>query len=402
MNGPTLTQSLFQRLLHNSLHILLFAAGIAAMTLCSTAHAQQRDVWIGTNAHPLSKGIYHATIHTETGKLSGSRLAAEIDGPGFLAMHPSAKVLYAVGTLRGTDVVAAYSLVSVDGNPALKLMNTLAIGDGRSSHLAVDPSGTMLLTAQYFGGSVAAFSLNPDGSLKARTALVKHEGGAKVVAGRQDRPHAHWAGFSPDNRFAFVPDLGQDKVIIYKINLADGSLMPHGFGALPPGAGPRHMKFHSGGKWIYVLNELDLSVSVFDYDAAAGTMAIQQTVPTVSRAELRKEQASSASEIHVHPSGKFVYAANRGHDSITSFTVNPATGLLTASGITHVRGATPRNFNIEPSGRWLLAAGQDSHSLASFAIDAATGELAYNRSVIHTPAPVCVLYGALGATPPGQ
>lgn len=380
-----MTTPLFQR--------LQLVGSLAATLLCSTALAEHRDVWIGTNEHPASKGIYHATINTENGKLSESRLAAQIDAPGFLTLHPSAKVLYAVGALQGTDVVAAYALTSVDGKASLKLINSLPIGDGGAAHLAVDPTGKMLLTAQYGGGSVAAFALNPDGSLKARTSLVKHEGGAKVVSGRQDRPHAHWVGFSPDNRFAFVPDLGLDKVVIYKVDLTKGSLVPHGAGAVPPGGGPRHMKFHPNGKWIYVLNELDLSVSVFGYDTAAGTMAIKETLPTVSKAELRKEQFTSASEIHVHPSGKFVYAANRGHDSITGFAVNPGTGALTVIGNTNVRGATPRNFNLDPSGKWLLAAGQDSHSLASFAVDAATGALTYNRSVIHTPAPICVVYG---------
>ncbi|PWF43122.1 lactonase family protein [Massilia glaciei] len=207
-----MAKPLFQR--------FLLAGSLAATLLCSAALAQQRDVWIGTNAHPASRGIYHSTINTENGKLSGSRLAAQIDAPGFLALHPSAKVLYAVGALRGTDVVAAYSLTSTGGEATLTLMNSLPIGDGGAAHLAVDPSGKMLLTAQYGGGSVAAFSLNADGSLGARTALTKHEGGAKVVAGRQNRPHAHWVGFSPDNRFAFVPDLGLDKVIIYKVDLA--------------------------------------------------------------------------------------------------------------------------------------------------------------------------------------
>ena len=385
MIGASLTTPLFQR--------LALVGSIAATLLCSTAHAERLDVWIGTDSHPASKGIYHATINTETGKLSESELAARIDGPGFLALHPSAKVLYAVGALGGTDVVAAYALNSVNGKVTLKLLNSLPIGDGGGAHLAVDPTGKMLLTAQYGGGSVAAFSLNADRSLKARSALIKHAGGAKAVAGRQDSAHAHWVGFSPDNRFAFVPDLGLDKVIIYKVDLATGGLVPHGAGVVPPGAGPRHMKFHPNGKWIYVLNELDLSVSVFNYDAAAGTMAILETLPTVSKAELQKEQFTSASEIIVHPSGKFVYAANRGHDSITGFAVNPSTGLLTAIGKTNVRGATPRNFNLDPSGKWLVAAGQDSHSLASFAVDATTGQLTYNRSAIHTPAPICVLFG---------
>ncbi len=388
MIGSQLTKTLFQRLL----------AGSFATLLCAAALAEQRDVWIGTDSHPSSKGIYHATLNTDNGKLSASRLVAEMDGPGFLAIHPSEKVLYAVGALGRKDVVAAYAIATGDGKASLKLMNALPIGDGGAAHLAVDKTGKMLLTAQYGGGSVAAFSLNADGSLKARTALVKHTGGARVVAGRQERPHAHWAGFSPDNRFAFVPDLGLDKVMIYKVDLATGGLAPHGAGAVPPGGGPRHMKFHPNGKWIYVLNELDLSVSRFDYDAAAGTMALKETIPTVAKAELRKEQFTSASEIIVHASGNYVYSANRGHDTITRFSVNTGTGVLAALGTTPVRGATPRNFNIDPSGKWLLAAGQDSHTLASFALDAATGELTYNRSVIQTPAPICILYGETRAS----
>lgn len=373
-----------------------FFAGLAfaAMLMTTVAHAQQRDVWIGTDASPASKGIYHTTLNTDNGKLAESRLAAPIDGPGFLALHPKGKVLYAVGALGGKDVVAAYTIGTADGKASLKLINSLAIGDGGAAHLAVDPTGRMLLTAQYGGGSVAAFSLNADGALLARTALIKHAGGARVVGKRQDSAHAHWVGFSPDNKFAFVPDLGLDQVVIYKVDPAQARLAPHGAGAVPAGGGPRHMKFHPNGKWIYVLNELDLSVSLFDYDAAAGKMTIRKTVPTVAKAVLAREQFSSASEIHVHPSGKFVYAANRGHDTITGFAVNPATGELADIGATPVRGATPRNFNLDPSGKWLLAAGQDSHTLASFALNQGTGELTYNRSVIHTPSPICVLFGA--------
>lgn len=372
---------------------IAIAAGIAAMFISSIALAAQRDVWIGTNATPMSKGIYHTTLDTDSGKLAESRLVAQMDGPGFLTLHPKAKVLYAVGALEGKDVVAAYAIGKVDGKATLALINALPIGDGGAAHLAVDPTGAMLITAQYGGGSVAVFSLNPDGSLKARTALIKHEGGARVVPKRQERSHAHWVGFSPDNRFAFVPDLGLDKVVTYKVGLEAAGLTAHGFGAVPPGGGPRHMRFHPNGKWIYVLNELDLSVSLFDYDAAAGVMKAKGTVPTVSKADLAKEQFTSASEIHVHPNGKFVYAANRGHDTITGFAVHPGSGELTVIGRTHVRGATPRNFNLDPSGKWLLAAGQDSHTLASFAVNQASGELTYNRSVISTPSPICVLFG---------
>lgn len=355
--------------------------------------AEELDVWLGTSSAKPSQGIYHCTLNAETGKLSESTLAAAMDGPGFLELHPKANVLYAVGGLDGKPSVAAFRINSSGGKPQLKLVNALEIGDGGAAHVSVDATGRTLLTAQYGGGSVGVFSLNDDGSLKKRTQLIEHEGGSKVVASRQDASHAHWTGFSPDNRFAFVPDLGLDKVVIYRVDAANSLLQPHGAGAVPPGAGPRHMKFHTSGQWIYVLNELDLTISVFDYDAAAGTMTIKQTIPTVSKAELAKEQFTSASEIRVHPSGRFVVSANRGHDTLSVFAVDGSTGELQLIELEHVRGATPRNFNYDPAGKWVLAAGQDSHTLASFAVSSETGELTYNRSVIQTPAPICVLFG---------
>ncbi len=351
--------------------------------------AEELDVWIGTSNAKPSKGIYHCTLDQSNGKLSEPKLAAEITGPGFLALHPSGTHLYAVGTLDGVASVVAYRI----NGSSLELVNSAAIGDGGAAHVSVDSSGTTLLTAQYGSGSIAAFRLNPDGSIDKRTALVKHEGGSRAVAGRQDAPHAHWTGFSPDERFAFVPDLGLDKVVIYKVDTKSATLEPHGFGDAPAGAGPRHMKFHQNGKWIYLLNELDLSVTVFDYDAQSGTMKAKQTIPTVSKEELAKTRFASASEIRVHPSGDFVYAANRGHDTITAFRVDPQSGELTLIELEHVRGATPRNFNIDPSGKWLVAAGQDSHTLASFAIDRESGELAYNRSIVQVPSGICVLFG---------
>lgn len=349
------------------------------------------DVWIGTSAARPSKGIYYCTLDTDTGKLSEPELAAEIRGPGFLAMHPSGNHLYAVGTLQ-QPCVAAYAIDKSGQKPTLKLVNSIEIGDGGAAHVAVDKTGRTLLTAQYGGGSVAAFLLNDDGSLKERTALIKHRGGSGVVPGRQDASHAHWVGFSPDNRFAFVPDLGLDKVMIYKLDPTTATITESGFGQVPPGGGPRHMKFHTNGKWIYVLNELALSVTVFDYDPATGAMTAKQTIPTVPQAQLDKEIFKSASEIRVHPSGRFVYSANRGHDTITVFRVDHESGKLSVIELEHVRGATPRNFNIDPSGRWLLAAGQDSHTLASFGINGQTGELTYNRSNVTAPSPICVLF----------
>ncbi|MGI9473738.1 MAG: lactonase family protein [Rubripirellula sp.] len=354
--------------------------------------AETLDVWIGTSRGKPSKGIYHCTLDTSNGKLSDPTLAAEISGPGFLAMHPEGHHLYAVGTLDGKPSVVAYKILDSGKTPKLELDNALEIGDGGAAHVAVDPTGHTLLTAQYGGGSVAAFAINSDGSLKERTQLIKHEGGSGVVQKRQDSSHAHWVGFSPDNRFAFVPDLGLDKVMIYQLDADNAKLTSNGFGKVPAGGGPRHMKFHPNGRWIYVLNELALSVTVFDYDAETGKMKPKQTIPTVAKTLLAKEQFKSASEIRVHPSGRFVYSANRGHDTITAYRVNQDTGELSVIEVENVRGATPRNFNLDPSGQWLLAAGQDSHTLASFAVDQETGELQYNRSNVTAPSAICVLF----------
>lgn len=351
------------------------------------------DVWLGTSSRKPSQGIYHCMLNKSSGKLSDPKLVAEISGPGFLAMHPSLPVLYAVGGVDGDPSVAAYAINGTLKNASLKFMNALEIGDGGAAHVSVDATGKTVLTAQYGGGSTGVFSLNDDGSLKARTQLIKHEGASNAVTGRQTKSHAHWTGFSPDNRFAFVPDLGLDKVLIYKVDAAASKIQSHGSGTIAPGGGPRHMKFHNNGKWIYVLHELDLSVTVFDYDAAAGTMTAKQTIETVPKADLAKEQAKSCSEIRVHPSGNFVYAANRGHDTITVFRVDPSSGELTFVEREFVRGATPRNFNIDPAGKWLLAAGQDSHTLASFEVNADNGELTYNRSNVHAPSCICVLFG---------
>lgn len=350
------------------------------------------SVWIGTGGTARSKGIYRCTLNTETGRLSEPKVAAEVRGPGFLAMHPKGTHLYAVGTLKKKPSLIAYAIEHDLEHAKLRFVNSKEIGDGGAAHVAIDPTAKTILTAQYGGGSVAVFSVNEDGSLGERTQIVEHQGGTRIFANRQNSPHPHWTGFSPDNRFAFVPDLGLDQVMIYAVDVDNSKIEQHGFGQGVPGGGPRHMKFHPNGKWIYQLNELSLSVTLFDYDATKGTMTPKQTLNTVPQEQLIKDQFKSASEIRVHPNGRFVYSANRGHDTITAFRVNAQTGELSVIEREHIRGATPRNFNIDPSGRWLLAAGQHSHTLASFEIDQATGELRYNQSIVHAPSAICVLF----------
>ena len=290
-------------------------------------------------------------------------------------------------------MVAAFAIESKANGKSLRMLNTVAIPDGGAAHVNLDRSGKLLMTAQYGAGSTALFALADDYSIDRHVQTAKHEGGSGVVARRQDSPHAHWVGPSPDNRFVFVPDLGLDQVVIYQLDSKAPKLIPHGHAVLPPGGGPRHMKFHGNGRWAYVLNELALSVTVFHYDAKSGSMEAVQTLETLPESEKAKESFNSASEIRVHPSGKFVYTANRGHDTLTVFKVDQETGKLSFVEREPIRGSWPRNFNIDPTGKWLLAAGRDSNTIAVFLIDSQSGELMYIRSTAMAPSPICVEFG---------
>lgn len=356
------------------------------------AQAETMKVFFGTTTPKdgLSQGIYQAEFDDQSGKLTDVALAAELSGPGFLAAHPSMPVLYSVGGVDGEPSVVAFRIVEADKGPWLKKLNHQPIGDGGAAHLSTDRTGKVLLTAQYGSGSVAAFPLDADGRIGERSDLQKHEGGSGVVANRQSKPHAHWVGTSPDNQYVFVPDLGMDRVVIYQLDADNAKLTPHGQGVCPPGGGPRHMKFHPDGKTIYVLNELALSVSAFDYDPNKGTMDRFQTIRTLSPKRKDKETFNSAAEIRMHPSGKFVYTSNRGHDSITVFNVDQHPRELSHVEVEPIRGGWPRNFNLDPSGKWLLAAGRDSNTVAVFSIDQETGELTYTRNMVMVPTPICV------------
>ena len=358
--------------------------------LVSGASAAPQDVYFGTGGRE-AKGIYRGKFDSASGKLSGIELAAEIKSPGFLALHPSGETLYAVA---GGNVAA----FSISDSGGLKLLNKSEIGDGGAAHVAVHPSGGLLMTAQYGGGSVAVFPLASDGAVGERMQLIEHEGGSGVVEGRQNAPHPHWCGFSADGRFAFVPDLGMDGINLYQVELgaagAATGLKRTGIAMSVPGGGPRHMRFSADGKYVFLLNELSLSVTTFAYDAATGELEKLGTVPALSEEVKAKETFNSASEILAHPNGKFVYSANRGHDSVTVYRADPASGELEVVEVEPIRGAWPRNINLDPSGKWLLAAGADSNTVAVFAIDQESGELAFQRrGVVNVPGCICILFG---------
>ncbi|NVK24361.1 MAG: lactonase family protein [Gammaproteobacteria bacterium] len=349
--------------------------------------AKQQDVYFGTgNKH--GDGIYYSQLNEKTGTLSSPVKMANIKGPGFLAKHPNLNIIYAVAEIDKQGVVVAYQRSE---NNTLTEINSKAIGDGRSAHIAVHPSGAFLLTAQYGGSSVALFSLNNQGAIIKREQLIKHEGGSGVVTGRQNTPHPHWVGFSPDGRFAVVPDLGLDQAVIYQIK--QNRLEQHSLAISVAGGGPRHMRFSTNGQYIHLLNELSLSITTFAYDQKNGTTKAINTVQTLSEETKSQESFNSASEILVHPTGRFVYSANRGHDSVSVFSSDETTGSLKLIETEHVRGAFPRNINLDLNGQWLLAAGQHSNTVSVFSIDAKSGKLQFQtNSTVNVPEPICILF----------
>jgi 6-phosphogluconolactonase len=366
-------------------------AALAAWSVSTaTAAAAAVPVYFGTGG-PGAKGIYRSTFDSGTGKLTPAELVAEVGSPGFLALHPAGDKLYAVANFPGGPGAIGYT-IKPDGK--LEVINSAPTGDGGGAHIAVHPSGKFLLTAQYGGGSTALFPLDAAGKLGVAQ-LIKHQGGSGVVKPVQEKPHAHWAGFSPDGRYALVPDLGLDGIVIYKINLEQPSIERHGFAASVPGGGPRHMRFSPDGKFIYLLNELSLSVTSFAWDAATGSAKQLGNVPALSAEAKGKEAMNAAAEILVHPSGRFVYSSNRGHDTVSVYRADPATAALQVIQVQPVRGAFPRNINLSPDANWLLAAGADSNTISVHKVNSSTGELTYQtKGVINVPAPICILFVA--------
>ena len=353
--------------------------------------AKQFLVYIGTYTGPESKGIYVSRFDADSGKLSPAELAAEAVKPSFVAVHPNRRFLYAVGEVAkfSRKKSGAVSALAIDRSTGqLTLLNQAPSGGPGPCHLVVDQTGENLLVANYSGGSVAVLRIGHDGRLGAQTAFVQHAG-SSVHPRRQRGPHAHSINLGPGNQFAFAADLGLDKVLVYRFDAAAGTLAACDPAAVKPGAGPRHFAFHPSGKFAYVINELDSTVTVFAYDSAAGALSVVQTVPALPQGF---DGVSWTAEVQVHPSGKFVYGSNRGHDSIVVYAVDGDKGTLALVEHEPTQGQTPRHFGIDPSGRYLLAANQKSDSIVVFRIDAETGQLTPTGQVIAAPSPVCVKF----------
>ena len=369
---------------------------LAVATATGVARAQSTGmlVYFGTYTNNTkSRGIYVSRLDGATGALSAPELAAETPSPSFLALHPSRDFLYAaneVGEFQGTKTgsVSAFAIDRASGR--LAAMNQQSSGGSGPAHVSVDNKGRNVLVANYGGGSVAVLPLGSDGGLQAASSVVQHTG-ASVNPQRQKAPHAHFITAAPDDRVVYAVDLGLDKVMIYAFDPGKGVLTERAFAALDPGSGPRHIALHPKQPFAYVINELTCTVTAFRRDSASGDLKAFQTISTLPAGESVQKGFSTA-EVQVHPSGRFLYGSNRGHDSIVVFTIDQKTGNLTHVQNEPTQGSTPRNFGIDPSGAFLLAANQRSDSVVVFRIDAASGRLAPAGQRIDVPAPVCVKF----------
>lgn len=352
-------------------------------------------VYFGTYTGAMSKGIYHSTLDLASGQLSPPQLAAEIKSPSFVAIHPNRKFLYAVSEIsdfQGKPLggVSAFAIDAASGS--LTLLNQQSSEGAGPCHLVVDAAGKNALVANYGGGSVAVLPIDSTGKLSAASASIQHTGSGADKS-RQEKPHAHSINLDAKNRFAFAADLGLDKVLIYRFDADKGSLVANDppAGVVAPGSGPRHFAFHPSGRFAFVNNEMTSSVTAFKYDAEKGSLTEVHTLSTLPH----EVKGNSTAETVVHPSGKFVYVSNRGHDSIAIFTFDETSGKLTAAGHCLTGGKTPRNFNIDPTGQFLLAANQGTNDVFSFRIDATTGQLTTIGNKIEVGSPVCVRFVSL-------
>ena len=392
--------------------VLLLACG-SSFAKAGLAKAENYILYVGTYTGPESKGIYAYNYDAATGKLTPLGLAAETANPSFLAIDSTRKFLYAVSEghdYKGEDSGGVTAFAITDRTTGkLTELNEVSSHGADPCYISFDRTGKYALVANYTGGTVAAFPLAADGRIGEASSVVKDAGELGPVKDRQDAPHAHFIQASARNRFAYVADLGLDRVLIYKFDAAKGTLTagssPVAAGAsqnpaksadffsatLPPGTGPRHAAFSSDGKFMYVLGELDSTVTVFANKANETYQSIQK----ISALPAGFSGPDNAAEIEIHPSGKFLYTSNRGDDSIAVLTINRSTGKLTYLQRISSGGKAPRHFAIDPTGTRLLVANQNTGNIIEYQIDPTTGRLNPVGEMGKTASAVCLVFMAV-------
>jgi 6-phosphogluconolactonase len=391
-------------------HIAISVLVLTSLTI--TAPAQMRRtsrataspryrVYVGTYTVRDSKGIY--LYQFESGRLTPADtpvLAADTVNPSFLAADPTGHHLYAVnetGDYQGQKT-GAVSAFRVDRNTGmLALQNEVASGGTDPCYVSLDREGKHVLVANYSSGSVSVFPVLADGRLGRATAFVQHRGHS-VNLERQEGPHAHDIALSPDGRFALVADLGLDELLVYRYDETRGTLRPNDppFAQVTPGFGPRHFVFDPSGRFVYLLSEVESTITVFAYNASMGTL---HEIQSLSALPDGFTGHNDAAEIAIGQSGRFLYASNRGDDSIVVFAVDSQKHTLKVLAHVPTLGKTPRNFAIDPSGSYLLAANQDSDNIVVFKIDQKTGIPVPTGQVVQVSSPVCIIFVTTPAAP---
>lgn len=332
-------------------------------------------------------GVYR--VEPQTGEWTPVQMVGDVANPAFLAIHPEQHILYCVHGGNDNSAVSAFAIEP--GIGTLTHLNTEDSGGANPVSVAVDPSGRLLAVANYTGGTVAGLPIAADGTLGAPGVVLAQSGERGPHPTEQTSAHPHHLPFDPNGNFLVAPDKGLDRLFVYRPDVERGALVPHD----PPtvatrqGAGPRHIAFHPSAPYAYVINELDSTIATYDYDANHGLLQARQTVSSVPPDFAGN---NTGSEIAVAPSGRFVYASNRGHDSIGIFAIEPTTGELAPVAWEPTRGETPRFFALDPSGTFLYVANQGSDTIVTFRIDPNEGSLAATGQVIETGSPSCIVF----------
>jgi 6-phosphogluconolactonase len=370
--------------------LLPLVVGVALLAALGPQGAGQPSaggvlMYVGTYTRQESKGIYAYRFQPSNGELTTIGLVAETASPSWVTIHPNKRFLYAANESEGA--VSAFSLDSKTG--LLTFLNRVDAGGRSPCHLVLEKTGKVLMVANYGNGSVASFPVREDGSLGEKSALAQHTG--KSIGRRQQGPHAHAVVLSPDHRFLFVPDLGLDQVLAYRVDAASGALAPAAppFTRITEGSGPRHMAFHPNGRFAYVNSEMGSLVTALAYDPASGVLKELQTSSTLPK---DFTETNNTAEVEVHPNGRFLYVSNRGHDTIAVFTIDAGSGMLTFVERTPTQGKIPRSFAVDPTGAYLFAANQDSDNIVQFRIDQKTGRLTPTGQVLQVDAPVSLAF----------
>ena len=359
---------------------------IIFLLMSLSASASEHLIYIGTYTRSTGKGIYSVRLDRSTGKLSSPELVATTSNPSFITLSQDKSHLYAVSE---SSTMATPFAVDLDTGK-LTPDESRDSGGKAPCYLMADSTERALVVAHYHNGVLASLPINEDGSLGPAKSIHQHTG-SSVNPDRQEAAHVHSANIAPDDRFVIVCDLGLDKVFTYALDAANATLTPAAtpFIATEPGAGPRHSAFSIEGQHVFVINELNSTLTCYAYDAATGALTALDTQPTLP-ADF--DGNSTTAEVRVHPNGKFVYGSNRGHDSIAVFAFDATTGKLTPIDHTPTGGRNPRNFNLSPDGKWLVAANQQSDSLTVFQVDADTGKLKPTEHTASVAMPVCVVF----------